>query len=428
MSLRRRVVLTGFGVITSCGNGWEPYWNAVVNACPAIKDPAYLKLGDFYLGGVGAATQFDAREFIENRKSLKVMSREIQLAVSASRLALKDAGLSLENNDPTRFGVTLGTGVINNDLDEVGIGFRNGLDESGHFSMNKFGQEGVRALFPLWFLKYLPNMPSCHVSIVNQLRGPNNTITTSSAAGTQAIGESYRVIERGDADIMLAGGTDSKLNVMGISRFDLLGFLSKRREVPEKIYCPFDKAHDGMVLGEGAGVLVLESLESAQKRGARVYAEMVGYGSSSDFNYDPRDPDDFSGKRVAIRRAFEDAACEPKDVDVIVANGSGIPQEDIQESLAVHSFYAPTFGKMRVTAVKPISGHLVYGTGAVEAVAAALITQTGVIPPVANLQNPDPRCPLPFVRDRAERGKVGTTLLNTFGFGGQNASLVFRHV
>ena len=179
MSSKRRVVLTGFGVITPCGNGWEPYWDAVVNARPAICSASYLNLGGFYLGGAGAAAQFDPKEFIENRKSLKVMSREIQLAVSASRLALRDAGLSADNYDPTRIGVTLGTGIINNDLDEVGIGFRNGLDETGHFSMTKFGQDGVRSLFPLWFLKYLPNMPACHISIVNQLRGPNNTITTS---------------------------------------------------------------------------------------------------------------------------------------------------------------------------------------------------------------------------------------------------------
>ncbi len=428
MSSRRRVVLTGFGVITSCGNGWEPYWDAAVNARPVICGADYLKLGDFYLGGAGAAAQFDPKEFIENRKSLKVMSREIQLAVSASRLALRDAQLSPENYDPTRVGVTLGTGVINNDLDEVGIGFRNGLDETGHFSMTKFGQDGVRSLFPLWFLKYLPNMPACHVSIVNQLRGPNNTITTSSAASTQAIGEAYRVIERGDADVMLAGGTDSKLNAMGISRFHLLGFLAKRRDAPEKIYCPFDEKHDGIILGEGAGILVLETLESAKKRGAKIYAEIAGYGSSSDYNYDPRDPDDFTGKRVAIRRALEDAGCEPADVDVIVANGSGVPQEDIQESLAIHSFYAPTFKNLNVTAVKPVTGHLIHGAGGVEAVIAALTTTKKVIPPVANLQKPAPECPLPFVQGRAKACDVNVAVLNTFGFGGQNASLVFKHV
>ena len=417
MTAKRRVVITGFGVITACGNGWEPYWDAALHGCSLVRSSDPLKLNCPSFKYAGMLPQFEPKEFIESRKSIKLMSREIQMAVAASRLALKDAKLSPDNYDPTRVGVT---------LDEIGVGFRNGLDESGHFSMTKFGQDGIRSLFPLWFLKYLPNMPACHVSVANHLRGPNNTITTSSAASTQAIGEAYRVIERGDADIMLAGGTDSKLNAMGISRFQLLGFLSTREESPEKVYCPFDKKHDGIVLGEGSGILVLESLESAKKRGASIYSEVAGYGSSSDFNYDPRDPDDFTGKRVAIRRALEDAMLEPADVDVLVANGSGIPQEDVQESLAVHSFYASSFKKLHVTAVKPVTGNLVYGTGSVEAVIAALTTKKGQVPPVANLESPDPECSLPFVKDKAKACQVNVAVLNTFGFGGQNASLVFK--
>lgn len=428
MNSKRRVVITGFGALTPCGKGWEPYWEAAVRGCSAIRSADYLKLGGFSFKNAGNISEFDAKEFVENRKSIKVMSREIQLAVGASRLALFDAKLSVENYDPTRIGVILGTGIINNELDEIGIGFRNSLDESGRFSMIKFGQEGIRSLFPLWLLKYLPNMPACHVSIVNQLRGPSNTITTSSAASTQAIGEAYHVIERGDADMMLAGGTDSKLNAMGISRLHLLGFLSKHDGTPENSYCPFDERHDGIVIGEGAGILVLESWESAKKREANIYAEIVGYGSSSDFNYDPRDPDDFTGKRVAIRRALEDANLDPADVNVIVANGSGIPQDDIQESLAIHSFYSKAFSKLYVTAVKPVTGHLVYGTGSVEAMIAALTTKKKLIPPVINLTKPDPECPLPFVMDKAKACDVTVAVLNTFGFGGQNASLVFKHV
>ena len=426
MNSKRRVVITGFGVITSCGNGWEPYWDAALHGRSAIRSSESLGLNSNSFKYAGMLADFDPKQFIENRKSIKLMSREIQMAVAASRLALRDAKLAPESYDPTRIGVTLGTGVLNNDLDEIGIGLRNGLDENGHFSMTKFGQDGIRSLFPLWFLKYLPNMPACHISVANQLRGPSNTVTTSSAASTQAIGEAYRVIERGDADIMLAGGSDSKLNAMGVSRFQLLELLSVRDEFPEKVYCPFDKKHDGIVLGEGSGILVLESLESAKKRGAMIYSEIAGYGSSSDFNYDPRDTDDFTGKRVAIRRALEDASIEPADVDVIVANGSGIPQEDIQESLAVHSFYASTFKKLHVTAVKPVTGNLIYGTGSVEAVIAALTTHKGQVPPVANLKDPAPECSLPFVRDMAKSCDVKVSVLNTFGFGGQNASLVFK--
>lgn len=426
MSTKRRVVITGFGVISPCGSGWEPYWEAALHGRSAIRSTQSLGFSSASFRYAGMLSGFEPKEFIENRKSIKLMSREIQMAVAASRLALRDAGLSTEDYDPTRIGVTLGTGIINNDLDEIGVGFRNGLDENGSFSMTRFGRDGIRSLFPLWFLKYLPNMPACHISVAYQLRGPNNTITTSSAASTQAIGEACRVIERGDADTMLAGGTDSKLNAMGVSRFELLGLLSKNEDSPEKAYCPFDKKHDGIVLGEGSGILVLESLECAKKRGARVYAEIAGYGSSSDFNYDPRDPDDFTGKRVAIRRALEDGGVEPQDVDVLVANGSGIPQEDVQESLAVHSFYASTFKKLHVTAVKPVTGNLVYATGSVEAVIAALITKNGQVPPVTNLGSPDPECALPFIKNKAQACHVNVTVLNTFGFGGQNASLVFK--
>ncbi len=426
MSAKRRVVVTGFGVLTACGNGWEAYWDAALQGRSSIRSASALRLNSPSFKYAGMLENFEAKAFIENRKSIKVMSREIQLAVAAGGLALKSARLSAEHYDPTRVGVTLGTGIINNDLDEIGVGFRNGLDEQGRFSMAKFGRDGIRSLFPLWFLKYLPNMPACHVSVAYHLRGPNNTITTSSAASTQAIGEAYRVIERWDADVMLAGGTDSKLNAMGISRFQLLELLSKREASPEKAYCPFDKKHDGIVVGEGAGILVLESLESAEKRGATVYAEIAGYGSSSDFNYDPRDPDDFTGKRVAIRRALEDAAVEPGDVDVIVANGSGLPMEDVQESLAIRSLYAGDLKKLHVTAVKPVTGNLVYAAGGVEAVVAALIPQQGRIPPVANLETVDPRCALPFVTGRAKTCDVNVSVLNTFGLGGQNASLVFK--
>ncbi len=425
---RRRVVVTGFGVMSACGSGWDPYWNAAVHGQSAIREVEHLKLNGSSLKYAGFISDFDPKQFVVNRKSLKVMSREIQLAVAAGKLALEDAKLLDTAYDQSRIGVVLGTGIINNDLDEIGVGFKNAIDGSGRFSMAKFGQDGVRSLYPLWFLKYLPNMPACHVSIAYHLRGPSNTITTSSAASAQAIGEAYRVIERGDADIMLAGGTDSKLNAMGISRFNLLGLLSKRTGASESIYSPFDEKHDGIVLGEGAGIMVLESLENAKRRGAMIYAEITGYGSSSDFNFDPRDEDDFTGKRVAMKRALEDSGIEHHDVDVIVANGSGVPQADIQEALAIHSFYMGSFGKLNVTALKPLTGNLVYASGGVEAVIAALIANKKTIPPVANLKKPYSECPLPLVKGKARSAEVQIVMLNNFGLGGQNASLVFKHV
>ena len=422
----RRVVVTGLGLITPCGQGWAPYWKAVLDGQSSIRHLTSLSLNGFPVKLAGEIRDFDPARYVKQKKSLKLMSREIQLAIAASQLALEDAGLVLSENDRERFGISIGTGIINNDLDEVGIGIRNGFDENGQFSMTKFGQDGIRALYPLWLLKYLPNMPACHISIAHGLRGPSNTVTTSAAAGAQAIGEAFRIIERGDADLMLAGGTDSKINAMGISRFNLLNLLSHRNHVPGKTYCPFDRLHDGIILGEGAGLVVLEELEHAKKRGASIYGELTGYGSSSDFNYDPRMSEDFTGKRMAMTRAMDDAGVEDEDIDFLFANGSGIPQEDVQEASAVRHVFGKSLDRLRVTATKPITGHLIYGAGGVEMAAALLALKENVIPPLVNLENPDPDCNLPFVTEAPETRKVRAFLFNSFGFGGQNASLVVK--
>ena len=419
---KRRVVITGLGLITPCGKGWEPYWESVLKGKSHIRPLA--NASDSSVKIAGQIPDFDPTEYIKQRKSLKVMSREIMMAVAASQLAVQDARLNTEKEDRFRCGVSLGTGIINNDLDEIGIGIRSAIDENGQFQMTKFGKEGIRSLFPLWLLKYLPNMPACHISISHGFQGPNNTITTSSAAGTQAIGEAFHIIRRDDADVMITGGTDSKTNAMGFSRFHLLGFLSGQYETPERAYCPFDERRDGLVLGEGAGMIILEERQHAINRGARIYGEIIGYGAASDFNYDPRSTEDFHGKRLAMTRALSEAEVDAKDIDFLHANGSGIPQEDIQESQAIHSVFQQYTGKMHVTAVKPVTGHIVYGAGGVEITSSLLALQYGVIPAVANLENPDPDCDLPFVKKEALAYDAEKFLFNSFGFGGQNASLV----
>lgn len=425
--MKRRVVVTGLGLITPCGNGWKPYWDAVVSGSSHIRAMKTLHLNGFPSKLAGEILEFNPADYVKQKKHLKVMSREIQLAVAASHFALQDACLNMAAIDRFRFGVSLGAGIINNDLDEVGIGIRNSLDEQGRFQMNKFGQEGIRSMFPLWFLKYLPNMPACHISITHGLQGPNNTITTSAAAAAQAIGEAMRVIRRGDADLMLAGGTDSKVNAMGISRFHLLGLLSSRNGVPpEQIYCPFDRRSDGMLLGEGAGLLVLEEREHAVKRGAKIYGEIIGYGSSSDFNYDPRMTPDWIGKGLAMERALHDASLDTDGVDFILANGSGIRQDDIQESVAISNVFQNDLSKVKVTAVKPVTGHVVYGSGSIEMAAGLCSLQEKVIPPIINLQESGPECDLPFVTQTVQTCDSQSFLLNSFGFGGQNASLVVR--
>lgn len=421
----RRIAITGIGMITPCGVGWKPFWNSALKANSHIRPLQSISLNGFPSKFAGELTDFNPKTYVTQRKMLKLMSREIQIAVAASQLAVEDAGLEITEKDRERFGVSLGTGVINNDLDEVGVGIKNSLDENGEFQMKKFGSEGIRSLYPLWMLKYLPNMPACHISIARGLKGPSNTITTSAAAGAQAVGEAFRVIARGDADLMLAGSTDSKINGMGISRFHLLGLLSNNKRAPERAYAPFDQNHDGIVLGEGAGLLVLEEMDHAKARGAKIYAELAGYGSSSDFNYDPRTTRDYNGKRLAMARALEDASVAPNELDSLLAYGSGIPQEDIQESLAIQSVFNSSTGRLKVTGLKPVTGHLVYGSAGVEIAAAALSLSDGLIPPLANLNNPAVDCDLPFVKEKPQEGSRNC-LFNSSGFGGQNASLVLK--
>ena len=412
--------------MTPCGKGWGPYWQSALSGQSSIRNISSLSVNGFPAKFAGEILDFNPAEFVKQRKSLKLMSREIQLAIAASHLAIEDSLIALDDHDRDRFGISLGTGIINNALDEMGVSIRNGMDADGVFSMTKFAQDGIRSLYPLWLLKYLPNMPACHVSIIFGLRGPNNTITTSSAAGTQAVGEAFRIIERGDADLMLAGGTDSKINALGMARFHSLGLLSSQNHCPETAYRPFDERHDGIFLGEGAGLVLLEEWEHAKKRGAKIYGEIVGYGSASDFNRDPRSTEDFTGKRLAMLGALNDASTSPSEIDFLIANGSGIPTEDIQEAEAVQSVFGNSLGRLRVTGVKPITGHLINGAGGVEIAAATLALQNGLIPPIANLETPDPACDLPFIQTKPDILEAETCLFNSFGFGGQHASLVVR--
>ncbi len=368
---------------------------------------------------MGEIAGFSPGELIKARKSVKVMSRDIQFAVAASSLAIQDAGLSLDKLDLDRAGVSLGAAApINNDLDEIGAGIFKGFEE-GRLDMRRFGQEGIPALFPLWFLKYIPNMPACHVSIAHGFRGPNNTLTTSVAAGLQALGEAARVIEREDAECMLAGGADSEVNPLGLSRFEMLGLLSRRTELTSA----FDVDSDGMFLGEGAGVHILESFEFAKARSANIYAELAGYGAAGDADYDPLKPGDFSGRLRAMKMALKDAQLELPKIDLMIACGSGIPSHDALEARAIRALGAPDC----VTVLKSVAGHLMSASGAVELAAACAALQEGVVPPSAGFKNSAENCELAM--SSSARGKsIETVMVNAFGLSGQNVSVILKKI
>lgn len=414
---KHRVVVTGLGVLSACGAGWQALWNACLQGNSALRPITRFPLGEFPFQWGGEVPDFDPRKYVQNRKNIKLMSRDIQFAVGASKLALEDAGLSVSQLNLAKSGVVVGSCVINNELEELASGYLKAVQSDGKFSLPLFGSAGVPSLFPLWMLKYLPNMPASHVTIEFGLRGYSNTVTFSAASGAQAIGEAARVIERGDADMMLSGGADSKLNPMGLSRFQLFGMLSASGKQKA-----LDASSDGMVPSEGAGILVLESLEHAQQRNARIYAELTGFGSAPDANSSPSNHSDSSGKENAMERAVSDAKIQFSDLDAVIANGSGLTQHDQLEAKALRKFFKGN-QKTMITALKPIIGHAVYAAGGIEAAAASLMVSEGHIPGIANSQNPEKE--ICFAKSSISK-PVTQVMLNSFGFCGQNTALVFR--
>jgi len=308
----------------------------------------------------------------------------------------------------------LGSSLINNDLEELGAGIKQSLHPDGKFEMGRFGRDGIRALYPLWLLKYLPNMPACHISIAHGLKGPSNTLTTSSTGCVQAVGEAYRVIERDDADLMLTGAADSKINPLGLSRLHLLGILSEQNHFPGEVYRPFDRRRDGIVIGEGAGIFVLEERGHALKRGARIYGEILGYRAN------------FHWRERSMREALQEAGCNLKEIGFVHANGSGVPEEDVSEAKSIARIFHNGASRVPVTASKSVTGHLVDAVGTAELSLSLLSLERGLLPPITNLEEPDPECDLNFVTGKPQPVRDGTFLLHAFGLGGQSAALVVR--
>jgi 3-oxoacyl-[acyl-carrier-protein] synthase II len=281
-------------------------------------------------------------------------------------------------------------------------------------------------LFPLWLLKYLPNMAAAHVSLIHNAQGPNNTVVTACAAGTQAVGEGFRLIARGDAELVLAGGADSRLDPLLLLAYSALGAISPAQRPPEEVSRPFDGQRDGFVLGEGAGVLMLEELERAKRRRATVYAEVLGLGSSFDAYAVTRPDPDAGGAARAIRWALNEARTDPADVDYINAHGTSTRLNDLMETMAVKRVFGEGAKALPLSSIKSMVGHLIGAAGAVEAVALSLTLSEGVLPPTINHTKPDPDCDLDYVPNQAREMPVRTAVSTSFGFGGQNAALVMQ--
>ena len=420
--MSRRVVVSGIGALCALGIGYEEVWPRILAGESGIRPIACLDVGDFPCRLAGEIPGFMAKDYVPQRKSLKVMARDIQIAVAAAELAARDGGLDGGGIDPERIGCLMGAGLIAADISELGPPIAESRDSDGLFHMSRWGAAVMNNLFPLWLLKYLPNMLACHVSIFRDARGPNNTITTGDAASMQALGEAFQVIQRGSADVFLAGGGDSRLMPLSILRFEMLGQLSRRNDTPERAVLPFDADRDGFVPAEGAAVIVLEEAEHARARGARIYAEVAGYACASQAVRPTKLVPAKDGIALAMRNALADAQVSPSEVAFVCAHATGSKVEDAAEAQAIRDVFADV--DVPVTASKSMIGQTCAAGSALDAAICVLAVQDGRIPPTPNFRTSDPECPVRVVTESALAADVKYVMANGISTGGQCASIV----
>lgn len=426
----RRVVVTGLGVVAPNGVGKEAFWKSCREGRSGIERIASFDASTYPVQIAGEVKQFDVGEYLPGhmKKSIRTMGRATQLGVAAAAMAIEDSGYDSSHGDPERFGVTMGTGLVPYDFNGFAGRLAEAADEHGNLDPLRLGAAGHSAVPPQWILKHLPNMVAAHISLLANAQGPNNTIVTACAAATQAIGEAYRLISRDDADVMLAGGADSRIDPLLLLAYTSLGALSRSHRPASEVSRPFDRGRDGFVLGEGAGLLMLEEYEMAKKRGAPIYAEVLGYGSSFDaFGITRPDPQG-AGAARSMAWALREAMVDTLDVDYIAAHGTSTRLNDAMETNAVKHVFQGHKDPPPMSSVKSMIGHLIGAAGAVAAAAMALTLREGVLPPTINQVERDPECDLDYVPNTARELRVKTALANSFGFGGQNAALVMQAV
>jgi 3-oxoacyl-[acyl-carrier-protein] synthase II len=433
----RRVVITGLGLISPIGIGLEAYWTSLSEGRGGVDRLRAFPVADLP-NDVGA----EVSDFAEKtwpkkyglpdpahqktlKKSQKYMARDIQLAVAAAELAFIDAGLDKCRVEPTRMGVDLGAGLISTELDELAPAIRLASQANGTFDYHAWGRESISQIEPIWLLKYLPNMLACHISILLDCQGPSNTITEADAASNLAIGEATRIISRGRADVMITGGADSKIHPLSVIRMSLLDQMSRWQGDPSGACRPFDRQRSGWVPGEGAGILILEEREHALLRGARIYGEILGFGSGCDANPGGGLDPEGTGTEVALKAALRDAGLKPAEVGHINAHGAATNVSDLAEARAIRRVFGPE-RSIPVTALKGYLGNMVSGSGAVELIASLLGVNRGFIPATLNCDDPDPSCDLDVVRGAPRPTENPVFLKTNLTRHGQAAALLIR--
>ncbi len=408
--MRQRVVVTGMGVMTSLGSDLNTFWNHLMEGKSGISTVESFDVSEYPTRIAGSIKNFNPEDYMD-RKDARKMDRFVQFAVAASSLALKDADLNIRTGtDPERAGVYVGSGI-------GGLG----TWEDQH---NILLAKGPKRVSPFFIPMMIANMASGQISMFTGAKGPNSTAVTACATGTHSIGDSYKLIARGDADVMICGGAEATIRPTGMAGFCALRAMSTRNDEPEKASRPFDQGRDGFVMSEGSGILILESLEHAMKRGAKIYAEIIGYGMSGDA-YHITDPDP-DGAARCMTKAIKDAGITPQEVDYINAHGTSTEVGDKSETTAIKRSFGEHAYKLAVSSTKSMTGHLLGAAGGVEALICGLTIERGVIPPTINLDQPDPECDLDYVPHVPRPSDVQVAMSNSFGFGGHNATIILR--
>ena len=409
----RRVVITGLGIVSPLGTGLEKNWDALTKGKSGIGTITRFDASELPVRIAGEVTDFVAEEYIDKKEARK-MDLFIQYALAAADMALADSGLEITDDNAEKVGVIVGSGM-------------GGLPaiEKYHEAMLK---NSYRKVSPFFIPMSIINLAAGQISIKHGAKGPNLAPVSACATGTHAIGDAFRMIQRGDADAAFAGGTESTVCSMGMAGFAVMKALSTRNDDPKATSRPFDRNRDGFVMAEGAGIVMLEEYEAAKKRGARIYAEVAGYGLTGDAYHLTAPAPEGEGGARCVRMALACAGANPEDVVYVNAHGTSTPFNDLYETMGLKSVFGAHASKLMVSSTKSMTGHMLGAAGGAEAVFSALAISRGVVPPTINYEEPDPECDLDYVPNEPREANVTMALSNSFGFGGTNASLVFRKV
>ncbi len=408
--MSKRVVITGLGTVSPVGNDTETTWNNIVNGKSGIGELTRRDKEQFPAKVAGEATEFDPEQYLD-RKDARKMDRFTQFAIAASLQAVKDADLTITEEIAPRVGVWIGSGI--------------GGMETYEEQFKVFMEKGQRRVSPFFVPMMIPDMASGQVSIMLGAKGINSCTVTACASGANSIGDAFKAIQRGDADVMVTGGTEAPITNMALAGFSSSKALSTNPD-PATASRPFDKNRDGFVMGEGAGILVLESLDSAQKRGAKIYAEIVGYGATGDAHHITQPAPGGEGGVRAMNIALKDAGLKPEDISYLNAHGTSTDFNDKYETAAIKTVFGEHAQKLGISSTKSMTGHLLGAAGGLEAVLSIKAIENNIMPPTINYETPDPECDLDYIPNEARRAEVNAVMSNSLGFGGHNVALLFK--